>query len=139
MLHKLCNAYYFSLHWSADIRYKAHKKHFMGRIGCSFTIFLFGKNDFSCGKSFFSEFSFGSWSKCIHSIFKAFGIFDPTYHGIMRALYDDAVGEYGRKVPHDSAVIADAVTNTDASPNSEIVTTSSATIIILIHLFSTLF
>ena len=57
----------------------------------------------------------------------------------MRALYDDAVGEYGRKVPDDSAVIADAVTNTDASPNSEIVTTSSATIIILIHLFSTLF
>ena len=61
----------------------------------------------------------------IYSIFKSFGIFDPTYHGIMRALYDHSNDKYGREVPHDSAVtitdavtIADAVTTTTASPNS---------------------
>ena len=82
----------------------------------------------------------------VYSTFKAFGIFDPTYHEIMRALYDDAIDEYGRKVPHDSANIADTVTSTTAP------TTSSGTsvlghwtqfvvtlILTFINLFSKLF
>ena len=46
---------------------------------------------------------------CEFNYFQAFGIFDPTYHGIMRALYDDAIDEYGRKAAHDSAISTDAL------------------------------
>ena len=42
-------------------------------------------------------------------ILQAFGIFDPTYHGIMRSLYDDALKEYNREAAHDSAVSTDAL------------------------------
>ena len=41
--------------------------------------------------------------------FQAFGIFDPTYHGIMRSLYDDATSEYGHEAKRDSAVSTDAL------------------------------
>merc|ERR1719394_1551214 len=39
----------------------------------------------------------------------AFGIFDPTYHGIMRSLYDDATSEYGHEAKRDSSVSTDAL------------------------------
>ena len=65
-------------------------------------------------------FCFGSY---ICNVFlKAFGIFDPTYHGIMRSLYDGAINEYGRKVSHDYTV-----KTTMASPISDIETTFSGT------------
>ena len=54
---------------------------------------------------------------CEFNYFQAFGIFDPTYHGMMRAFYDVAINEYGRKAGSDSIIVAsstDAATATDA-------------------------
>merc|ERR1712227_473414 len=48
----------------------------------------------------------------------AFGIFDQTYHGIMRSLYDVATANYNREVPHDYAVVK----TTTASPIADILT-----------------
>ena len=64
----------------------------------------------------------------------------------MRALYDDAIGGYGRKVPHDSAVIADTVIEPTTSSGTSVgglgilghwTQFVVTLVIILINLFST--